>query len=147
MITLEKNIEDKAAPGKISIANVSRRNFLHGMLASSGFVLCARTSPLLAKAARNGAPALTSSAISSIEGTAFHPGVFVGIHTDGTVYIVAHRSEMGNGVRTSLPRILADELDADWSRVTVLQADGDAAYGSQDTDGSHSVREFFDVLR
>jgi len=56
MITLEKNIEDKAAPGKISIANVSRRNFLHGMLASSAFVLCARTSPLLAKAARNGAP-------------------------------------------------------------------------------------------
>jgi len=54
---------------------------------------------------------------------------------------------MGNGVRTSLPRILADELDADWGRVTVLQADGDAAYGSQDTDGSHSVREFFDVLR
>ena len=63
------------------------------------------------------------------------------------VYIVAHRSEMGNGVRTSLPRILADELDADWSRVTVVQADGDAVYGSQDTDGSHSVREFFDVLR
>ena len=54
---------------------------------------------------------------------------------------------MGNGVRTSLPRILADELDADWSRVTVIQADGDAAYGSQDTDGSHSVREFFDTLR
>ena len=54
---------------------------------------------------------------------------------------------MGNGVRTSLPRILADELDADWNRVTVVQGDGDAAYGSQDTDGSHSVREFFDVLR
>jgi isoquinoline 1-oxidoreductase beta subunit len=146
MITLEKNTE-KVAPEKISIANVSRRDFLHGMLASSAFVLCARTSPLLAKAVRNGAPALTASAISSIEGAAFHPGVFVGIHTDGMVYIVAHRSEMGNGVRTSLPRILADELDADWSRVTVLQGDGDAAYGSQDTDGSHSVREFFDVLR
>ena len=142
MITLEKN-----AAEKISIANVSRRDFLHGMLATSAFVLCGRTAPLLAKAARNGAPALSASVVSSIEGTAFHPGVFVGIHSDGMVYIVAHRSEMGNGVRTSLPRILADELDADWSRVTVLQADGDAAYGSQDTDGSHSVREFFDVLR
>ena len=84
---------------------------------------------------------------SSIDATAFHPGIFVGIHTDGTVYIMAHRSEMGNGVRTSLPRILADELDADWSRVKVIQADGDASFGSQDTDGSHSVREFFDVLR
>src|SRR5580700_5542060 len=147
MITLEKNIEDKAAPGKISIANVSRRDFLHGMLATSAFVLCARTSTLFAGVAKNGAAGLSASAIASIEGAAFHPGVFVGIHTDGMVYIVAHRSEMGNGVRTSLPRILADELDADWSRVTVLQGDGDAAYGSQDTDGSHSVREFFDVLR
>ena len=54
--------------------------------------------------------------------SAFHPSIFLGIHTDGAVYIVAHRSEMGNGVRTSLPRILADELDADWSRVKVVQA-------------------------
>jgi isoquinoline 1-oxidoreductase beta subunit len=73
--------------------------------------------------------------------------MFVGINPDGTVYIVAHRSEMGNGVRTSLPRILADELDADWSRIQVLQADADQMYGSQDTDGSHSVREFFEPLR
>jgi len=142
MITLEK-----PAVEKILIENVSRRNFLYGVLASSAFVLCARTTPLLARASRNGAPAFGASATPSIEGTAFHPSIFVGIHTDGMVYIVAHRSEMGNGVRTSLPRILADELDADWSRVTVLQADGDTAYGSQDTDGSHSVREFFDVLR
>ena len=147
MITEEMVSAEKAAAEKISIVNVSRRDFLHGMLASSAFVLCARTAPLLARAERNGAGALSASGIASIEGTAFHPGIFVGIHTDGMVYIVAHRSEMGNGVRTSLPRILADELDADWSRVTVLQADGDAAYGSQDTDGSHSVREFFDVLR
>jgi len=142
MITSENSITEK-----ITIENVSRRNFLYGMLATSAFVVCARTSPLLAKAAGNGAPGLAASTPSSIGGTAFHPGVFVGIHTDGMVYIVAHRSEMGNGVRTSLPRILADELDADWSRVTVLQADGDTVYGSQDTDGSHSVREFFDVLR
>jgi isoquinoline 1-oxidoreductase beta subunit len=142
MITLENSSTET-----ITIENVSRRNFLYGMLATSAFVVCARTSSLLAKAAGNGAPGLAASTPSSIGGTAFHPSVFVGIHSDGMVYIVAHRSEMGNGVRTSLPRILADELDADWSRVTVLQADGDTVYGSQDTDGSHSVREFFDVLR
>jgi isoquinoline 1-oxidoreductase beta subunit len=142
MITLEN-----AGTETITIENVSRRNFLYGMLATSAFVVCARTSSLLAKAAGNGAPGFAASTPSSIEGAAFHPSVFVGIHSDGMVYIVAHRSEMGNGVRTSLPRILADELDADWSRVTVLQADGDTVYGSQDTDGSHSVREFFDVLR
>jgi isoquinoline 1-oxidoreductase beta subunit len=124
----------------ISIENVSRRGFLQGMFSAGAFVLCARIVPHPLRAANSTAP-------DSIDATAFHPGVFVGIHTDGTVYIIAHRSEMGNGVRTSLPRILADELDADWSRVKVIQGDGDAAYGSQDTDGSHSVREFFDVLR
>jgi len=142
MITLEKT-----AMEKMTIENVSRRSFLEGMLATSAFVLCVGKSPLLAKAARNGAPGFGEGAAASVEASAFHPSVYVGIHTDGVVYIVAHRSEMGNGVRTSLPRILADELDADWSRVTVVQADGDAAYGSQDTDGSHSVREFFDTLR
>jgi isoquinoline 1-oxidoreductase beta subunit len=144
MITLET--VDKES----TIENVSRRSFLQGALSASAFVLCVRTSPLLAKAARNGAPIgsvvrMTSSA--AIDATTFHPGVYVGIQTDGTVLIVAHRTEMGNGVRTSLPRILADELDADWSRVKVIQGDGDERYGSQDTDGSHSVRDFFDTLR
>ena len=131
----------------ITIENVSRRGFLQGMLATSAFVVCIREVPLLAKAARSGALAAGTGVTPSVDGAAFHPGVFVGIQTDGTVLIVAHRSEMGNAVRTSLPRILADELDADWSRVQVVQGDGDEKYGSQDTDGSHSVRDFFDVLR
>ena len=82
------------------------------MFSAGAFVLCARILPEPLWAATAGAP-------GSVDASAFHPSVFVGIHTDGTVYIVAHRSEMGNGVRTSLPRILADELDADWSRVRV----------------------------
>ena len=75
------------------------------------------------------------------------PSVYLAIDTDGTVYVIAHRSEMGNGVRTSLPRIVADELDADWARVKVVQATGDEKYGDQDTDGSHSVVSFFIPLR
>jgi len=125
----------------ITIENVTRRNFLQGMLSASAFVLCASEFPLLAKAATAAAGGPT------IDATAFHPSVFLGIQPDGMVLIVAHRTEMGNGVRTSLPRILADELDADWARVKVIQGDGDERYGSQDTDGSHSVREFFDTLR
>jgi isoquinoline 1-oxidoreductase beta subunit len=54
---------------------------------------------------------------------------------------------MGNGVRTSLPRIVADELDADWARVKVVQATGNEKYGDQDTDGSHSVVSFLMPLR
>ena len=75
------------------------------------------------------------------------PCVYLAIDTDGTVYIVCHRSEMGSGNRTGLPRIVADELDADWNRVKVVQAPGDPKYGDQDTDGSHSVRDFFVPLR
>src|SRR3954451_22244425 len=131
----------------ITIENVTRRTFLQGVLSSSAFVLCAGKSTLLASAMGNGASTSGAGSIPAIDVAAFHPNVFLGIQPDGTVLIVAHRTEMGNGVRTSLPRIVADELDADWSRVTVIQGDGDERYGSQDTDGSHSVREFFDTLR
>src|SRR5258705_2622521 len=55
---------------------------------------------------------------------------------------------MGQGVRTSLPMVVADELEADWSRVRVRQAQGDEVrYGNQDTDGSRSVRHFFAPMR
>ena len=60
---------------------------------------------------------------------------------------MAHRSEMGTVIRTSLPLVLADELDADWKRVKIDQAIGDKRYGDQNTDGSQSVRSFFDTMR
>ena len=75
------------------------------------------------------------------------PDVFVSIDADGTVYIVSHRSEMGQGIRTSLTSIVADELEADWSRVKVVQAPGDPVYGDQNTDGSWSVRGFMERMR
>ena len=53
-----------------------------------------------------------------------------------------HRSEMGTVIRTTLPLVVADELDADWKRVKIEQAIGDQRYGDQNTDGSHSVRSF-----
>jgi len=76
------------------------------------------------------------------------PTVFVSIAPDGIVSIIVNRSEMGQGVRTSLPRIVADELEADWAQVRVVQAPGDEAkYGNQDTDGSRSTRHWFDPMR
>src|SRR5262249_39810653 len=61
---------------------------------------------------------------------------------------VAIRSEMGTGSRTSLPMIVADELEADWSRVRVVQAPGDEEkYGNQDTDGSRSLRHHIQPMR
>ena len=121
------------------IQNVSRRGFLQGVLSGGAFVLGAYLSPRVMR---------TGPAVRTPDNrTAFHPNVFLGIETDGTVYIMAHRSEMGNGSRTALPRVLADELNADWNRVKIVQAVGDLRYGSQDTDASRSIREFFDIMR
>jgi isoquinoline 1-oxidoreductase subunit beta len=81
-------------------------------------------------------------------GTVDDPLTFVAIAEDGLVTVTVHRSEMGQGVRSGLPLIIADELEADWSRVRVTQAPGDEPkFGNQNTDGSRSVRHFFDPMR
>jgi isoquinoline 1-oxidoreductase subunit beta len=78
----------------------------------------------------------------------FAPNVFITIDSDNLVTIIAHRSEMGTGIRTSLPMIVADELGADWSKVKIVQAEGDEEkYGDQNTDGSYSVRMFYEPMR
>lgn len=78
----------------------------------------------------------------------FAPNVFVSIGSDNIVTLVAHRSEMGTGIRTSLPMILADELGADWNKVKIVQAEGDEdKYGNQNTDGSFSVRMFYEPMK
>jgi len=76
-----------------------------------------------------------------------HPSVYLGIDPDGTVWIVASRSEMGTTSRTTLPLVVADELDADWKRVKIEQAIADKRYGDQNTDGSHSIRSYYDAMR
>jgi isoquinoline 1-oxidoreductase beta subunit len=71
------------------------------------------------------------------------PVAYVSVADDGTVTIICHRSEMGQGIRTTMPMIIADEMEADWARCRVEQADGDEdKYGSQNTDGSTSIRDF-----
>ena len=77
----------------------------------------------------------------------FSPNLFITLSGNGDVTLIAHRSEMGTGIRTSLPLIIADEMEADWNRVKVQQAVGDEKYGDQNTDGSFSVRMFFTPLR
>ncbi len=75
------------------------------------------------------------------------PNAFVDVAPDGTISIVCKRSEMGQGIRSSLPVLIADELGADMAHVRVLQAPGDEAYGDQNTDGSHSIRGQYDEIR
>ena len=77
----------------------------------------------------------------------FSPNLFVELKPDGELILTASRSEMGQGVRTSLTSVIADEMDADWSFVRVIQAPGDDAYGNQNTDGSRSIRTIFEPMR
>src|SRR6267378_795364 len=124
-----------------SIENVSRRGFLKGVIGTGAFVLAVRYAPAIFS--HHAEPDGQTEA----DRAPLHPNVFVGIETDGTVHIVAHRSEMGTAIRTTLPLVVADELDADWNRVKIDQAIGDKRYGDQNTDGSHSIRSFFDTMR
>ncbi|WP_438864790.1 molybdopterin cofactor-binding domain-containing protein [Neptunicella sp.] len=73
--------------------------------------------------------------------------LFVSINTDNSVDIICHRSEMGQGIRTGLPQVVADELMADWKLVNVVQGLADENYGNQNTDGSRSMRHFYQVMR
>ena len=111
------------------IEQVSRRDFLERVFSASAFVLGVQVLPLEARE------------------SAWNPNVYLGIDSDGTITIVAHRSEMGTGIRTVLPSVLADELDADWKRVKIEQAIGDEKFGNQNTDGSCSIRDFYDAMR
>jgi isoquinoline 1-oxidoreductase beta subunit len=77
----------------------------------------------------------------------FAPNAWLHIGKDGTVTITVAKSEMGQGVRTALPMIVAEELDADWSKVKVVQAIADKKYGSMGTGGSTSVRTSWQNLR
>jgi isoquinoline 1-oxidoreductase beta subunit len=124
------------------IENISRRAFL-GAMGAAGLVLVVGCGP---RAPASAAPKY--GADSMPHGWVDDPLVFVHIAPDGTVTIVCHRQEMGQGVRTSLPMVLADELEADWLRVRVQQATADEMrYGNQDTDGSRSMRHFFAPMR
>jgi len=136
-------------PGKLrgferqvaKVENVSRRNVLKGLGIAGSFVLAA---PVMSRPAF----AYETGAGKMPHGVVVDPKVFVAIAPDGTVTIIAHRSEMGTGVRTSLPLIVAEEMEADWNRVKVQQAHGDEVkYGNQDTDGSRSTRHYLIPMR
>ena len=130
--------------GTLLLANVSRRHVLKGLAASGALVLAARWNLSLAQeqeAAKYGADAMPNGWVDD-------PDVFIRIDEDGTVTVVNHRSEMGQGIRTSLVMVIADELGADWNRVRVEQAIADEEkYGNQNTDGSRSMRHWFDPMR
>ncbi len=125
----------------VDIKNLSRRGFLKGAGATAMLVLGAHVLP---RPLVTGAQAATTSA---------QPNLFISIDAAGTVTLTCSRSEMGQGVRTGIPMILADELEADWRRVKIWQAPGNEAMydppkkDAQNTDGSRSTRHHFEIMR
>ncbi len=125
------------------VQNLSRRDFLRNTGITGAVVLGAQVAP----------GSLISAARAQSTGASVQPNLFVSIADDGMVTITCSRSEMGQGVRTGIPMILADELEADWQRVRIWQAPGDAekydpaGKDGQNTDGSRSTRHHLDVMR
>jgi isoquinoline 1-oxidoreductase beta subunit len=116
-------------------ADLDRRDFVKlGAAAGGGLFLGVRF-------ASPGTLAAAPPMIDAVDATGFQPNAFVHVAETGDVSIWVGRSDMGQGVRTSLPMIVADEMDADWDRVTSVQADAHPRkYGRQMTVGSTSVR-------
>jgi isoquinoline 1-oxidoreductase beta subunit len=121
-----------------SIQKISRRNFIYSLgLASGGLIIGCNLTTL----------GKTEFQLNPFNGKIFNPNLFIQLKDNGELILVASRSEMGNGVRTSLTSVLADEMDADWKYVKVTQATGDAKFLDQNTDGSRSIRTLFEPMR
>ncbi|NUT80414.1 xanthine dehydrogenase family protein molybdopterin-binding subunit [Pseudomonas brassicacearum] len=130
-------------PDDFVLSNLSRRGFLKGASATGVLVLAATWGlpEAFAEEKKFGAEGMPHGAVDD-------PKVYVSIAADGSVTVICNRSEMGQGVRTSLSMVVADELEADWARVKVQQAPADEArFGNQDTDGSRSMRHWYEPMR
>lgn len=79
--------------------------------------------------------------------TIFSPSAYIKIDSNGIVTVIVHRTEMGQGVQTALPMIVAEELEVNWEDIRIEQADADEKYGSQSTGGSWSIRSSFTPFR
>jgi isoquinoline 1-oxidoreductase beta subunit len=122
---------------------ITRRQFLK-MSAGTGLTIAVAASPFGLR--------LLSAAELQKEGTSFRPSAWLEVRSDNSVIITVSKSEMGQGVYTSLPMIVADELDADWKNVLMQPAPAGDAYrdpvwGSQSTGGSSSIRHMYEPLR
>lgn len=123
------------------IKRIGRRGFLAvSALAGSGLVL--------GFALRSqGDASEPPPAGQALEGGGFKPNAFIRISPEGTVTLVSKQMEVGQGVKTSLPMVLAEELEVDWKDVVVEQGDLDAAYGNQFSGASTSTLKNYQPFR
>ncbi len=133
-------IEQPSRSDSASFLHLSRREFLTGLSAGALVMgLSLRSGHVLADA--------TAGGLKDVNGGDATPSLFIAIEPDGTINLTCHRSEMGQQIWTAMGQVLAEELEADWERVQIVQAIGHPRYGDQNTDGSRSVRRNFHRLR
>ncbi|NMP15380.1 molybdopterin cofactor-binding domain-containing protein [Thalassotalea sp. Y01] len=126
--------QSSTTPTKDENSGISRRSFLKLSSVAGGGLLIGVNVPALA--------------FSDSKTDTFNPNAFIHLHRNGDLTIYCGRCEMGQGISTALPSAVADEMEADWSRVTVKQADGDQdKYGPQATGGSASIRVMYEPMR
>lgn len=131
---MNQHLKELLHESGINDEGVSRRSFLKvSTLATGGIVL---------------GVSFSSTASSQDKNQEFNPNGFIHLQQNGDTLIYCGRCEMGQGISTALPAAVADEMEADWSRVTVQQADGDKdTYGPQNTGGSASIRKMLQPMR
>ncbi len=125
-------------------AQMTRREFLVRTSAGAGLTIAVVATPF-------GYRLLSAAEAAETEGSIFSPNIWLNVAGDGTVTVIVNKSEMGQGVYTSLPMIVAEELSADWKKVVMTEAPAadrykDPVWGMQATGGSTSVRHMYEPL-
>eukprot|EP01035_Chromulina_nebulosa_P059505 gene59505-81445_t len=142
-MTTERVVEAAADAARENVQGVSRRNFLKGAaLVGGGLVIGFRLTPKLAAA----------EAASAAGAVALNPNAFLRIAPSGAITLLAKHAEMGQGVYTSMAMCVAEELEADWTKITVeaapaAQVFAHTAFGIQMTGGSTSTWESYEQMR
>jgi isoquinoline 1-oxidoreductase beta subunit len=125
---------------KSKTAQLDRRAFLQVTALAGGGVIIGMYAPALAQeGARAGGPGQSAWSLA--------PNTYITVHPDNTFTIVAKNPETGQGIRTALPQIIADEFDIDWAQVKIQQADLNPNYGPQIEGGSRAMPTNYDPMR
>jgi isoquinoline 1-oxidoreductase beta subunit len=139
------NSSDAGDAGESSQDQGSKGSSADGGAGKADGSMASKASTASTKQSTDASAATSKSAQSEVDFTELD--TFVSIGSDGTIRVTVHRSEMGQGVRTALAMLVADELGASWKDVKVTQANGDMRYGDQNTDGSSTIRLNWEPLR